>query len=193
MPKVETASADKNIIKGGTCMSQINNVIDFTQRLKARKEKSKTTYNATMTEIVDISEKRKEILSQERRDVKRTILTEFIGAFVIVPQIGLVKVAIYDISETGIAIDIDQKYGQFVSGEEIALRVYLNHKTYFPFYVKINNVRDIDDEGVIRHGAHFIPDSVNEEALSHFVKFIETVSASLETDMGDVMVSNLNK
>lgn len=174
-------------------MSQLNNVIDFTERLKARKENSKTSNNSSMTEVVDISEKRQQMLSQERRDVKRTILTEFIGAFVIVPQEGLVKVAIYDISESGIAIDLDSKYGRFLNGEEIALRVYLNHKTYFPFYVKITNVRDIDDEGVVRHGANFVPDSLNEEALSHFVKFIETVSASLETDMGDVMVSNLNK
>lgn len=174
-------------------MSQINNVINFTERLKARKGKSSSNNTSHMTEVVDISKKRQEILSQERRDVKRTILTEFIGACVIVPQVGLVKVAIYDISDSGIAIDLDSKYGQFLKDEEIVLRVYLNHKTYFPFYVKINNVREIEDESVVRHGTHFIQESVNEEALHHFVKFIETVSASLETDMGDVMVSNLNK
>ena len=33
---------------------------------------------------------------------------------------------------------------------------------------------------------------MNEDALKHFVRFIESVSASLRTDSGDVMVSNLD-
>jgi hypothetical protein len=45
---------------------------------------------------------------------------------------------------------------------------------------------------VSRHGCGFVKDTVNEEALYHFVRFIETVSASLRTDAGDVMVSNLS-
>jgi len=52
-------------------------------------------------------------------------------------------------------------------------------------------VRDVSDEGVTRHGVNFVKGTVNDQALFHFVKFIETVSASLQTDHGDVMVSNL--
>ncbi|MBK7890387.1 MAG: hypothetical protein IPJ84_05900 [Bdellovibrionales bacterium] len=44
-----------------------------------------------------------------------------------------------------------------------------------------------------RHGCTFQRETVNSEALSHFVKFIETVSASLRTDHGDVMVSNVGR
>src|SRR5690606_5715850 len=103
------------------------------------------------------------------------------------------KVDIYDISENGIAFDIDERQGQFQKGEEVAMRVYLSHDTYFPFIVRIQNERRLEGEAVSRHGANFIKGTVNDEALFHFVKFIETVSASLERDRGDVMVSGLKK
>ena len=107
------------------------------------------------------------------------------------PGQGLMKVSLYDISETGIAFDLDHDKGQFKAGEEVAVRVYMNQNTYFPFTVKINNLRAVDDEATVRHGANFVLGTVNEIALFHFVKFIETVSASLERDNGDIMVSNL--
>ena len=73
------------------------------------------------------------------------------------------------------------------------MRVYLSQDTYFPFIVKIQNFRVLNGEGSCRHGANFIKGTVNDEALFHFVKFIETVSASLEKDSGDIMVSGLKK
>lgn len=146
-----------------------------------------------LASVVDMTERRNEILTQERRVVRRTILSEFIGAFLIVPNRGLFKVSIYDISENGIAFDLLPDSGSLVAGEEIAMRVYLNQQTYFPFVVNIVNVRHIEEEGVVRHGANFMKGTVNDVALHHFVKFIETVSASLQTDHGDVMVSNLRK
>ena len=36
-------------------------------------------------------------------------------------------------------------------------------------------------------------DSANQEALEHFIRFMESVSASLKTDHGDVIVSNLDR
>ncbi len=154
---------------------------------------SKKSLSSQAAPVVDMSERRQEMLSDERRQVKRTILTEFIGAFAVIPQRGLIRVTLYDISDQGVAFDLEEGMGHFVVGEEVAMRVYLNHKTYFPFVVKIQNMRWDEIEQVQRHGANFLKDTVNEEALSHFVKFIETVSASLETDEGDVMVSNLNR
>jgi hypothetical protein len=56
----------------------------------------------------------------------------------------------------------------------------------------VTNGRAIEDEGVVRHGANFIKGSVNDVALHHFIKFIETVSASLKTDNGDVQVSHIS-
>jgi hypothetical protein len=175
-------------------MNKTNNVIDLKSRLEAKAGKEVHTKKASAAApVVDMTERRNEILSSERRQVRRTILAEFIGACVVVPQKGLQKVALYDISENGMAFDMDIEAGQFSNGEEVAMRVYLNHQTYFPFVLKVSNVRYIGDEGVHRHGANFVKGTLNNEALHHFVKFIETVSASLQTDHGDVMVSNLRK
>lgn len=176
-------------------MNKSNNVIDLKSRLQAKAgtENKSNKKPKSAAPVVDMTERRNEILSSERRTVRRTILSEFVGACIVVPQKGLQKVALYDISENGLAFDMDPELGQFTHGEEVAMRVYLNHQTYFPFILKVANVRFITDEGVHRHGANFIKGTVNDEALHHFVKFIETVSASLHTDHGDVMVSNLRK
>jgi hypothetical protein len=103
------------------------------------------------------------------------------------------RVTLYDISESGLAFDIEQSGGHFALGEDVAMRVYLNHQTYFGFVLKVQNVREISDEGVFRHGTGFVKGTVNDQALFHFVKFIETVSASLQGDHGDLMVSNLTR
>jgi hypothetical protein len=170
----------------------MKNVIDMTQRLK---KQNKTTANAkgASAPVIDMTEKRNEILSQERRQVKRTLLSEFVGAFVLVPRKGLMKVTLYDISENGLAFDIEDGAGHFALGEEVAMRVYLNQTTYFPFITKIQNIRVIADENVYRHGVNFVKGTINDEALHHFVKFIETVSASLHGDAGDIVVSNLTR
>ena len=174
-----------------------NNVIDLSAR---RQKKDKQSLEGSSLEakapIVDMTERRQEMIQRDRRQVKRTILTEFVGAFAVVPSEGLMKVALHDISDSGVAFDIDTDSGKFNKGEEVAMRVYLNQSTYFPFVVKIENVRTVeslDDGDTQRHGASFSNDSVNTEALFHFVRFIETVSASLERDTGDVMVSNLKR
>lgn len=174
-------------------MNKTSNVIDLKTRKPVREKVGKTSQASHSAPVVDMTERRNEMLVQERREVKRTILSEFIGAYLIIPQQGLAKVALYDISENGVAFDIDLESGKLNQGEEVAMRVYLNQHTYFPFVVKVANVREIGAENVWRHGANFMKGTVNDVALHHFVKFIETVSASLETDHGDVMVSNLNR
>lgn len=142
--------------------------------------------------VVDIGLKRQEMIQEERRSVRRTILTEFIGVHAIVPGAGLQKCALHDISVNGIAFDLAKKQGHFKAGEGVALRVYLNHKTYFSFLVNVRSSRYVKEEGVYRHGASVQKGSVNQEALNHFIKFIECVSASLKTDHGDVIVSGID-
>jgi len=170
----------------------MKNVIDINHRLK-KQSKTGSTKRSTSAPVIDMVEKRNEILSQERRQVKRTLLSEFVGAFVLVPRKGLMKVTLYDISENGLAFDLERAAGHFALGEEVAMRVYLNQQTYFPFIVKIQNVRNIDDEDIYRHGSNFVKGTINDQALHHFVKFIETVSASLHGDEGDIVVSNLTR
>lgn len=174
-------------------MEAKSNVIDMTKR---RQEQigNRAPTPGEASPVVDMTERRNEILNAERRRVKRTILTEFVGAFVVVPQRGLVRVSLYDISENGLSFDMAQVAGRLKEGDEVAMRVYLNQQTYFGFFAQVITVRDfseVSEEGLTRTGVHFVAGTINEQALHHFVKFIETVSASLRKDSGDVLVSNL--
>jgi hypothetical protein len=186
-------------------MNKSSNVIDLRSRMseaqklnqKLKKTSPESAQQATVSSlaspVLDMVERRQHMITSERRKVRRTILSEFVSAFIVVPRQGLQKVALYDISEKGLAFDLDLNQGSFNSGDEVAMRVYLNHQTYFPFIVRVSNSREIMEEGVNRHGVKFLQGTVNDEALHHFVKFIETVSASLQTDHGDVVVSGLYK
>lgn len=171
-------------------MNKPNNVIDLLSR---RRVSGPTEGKSTSAPVLDMTERRNEMLTHERRKVRRTILTEFIGAHIVVPDRGLQRVIVYDISEDGIAFDMDLGAGKFAAGDEVGFRLYMNHQTYFPFIVKVANVRAIHEEGVTRHGGTFVKGTVNDVALHHLVKFIETVSASLRTDHGDVMVSGIRR
>lgn len=166
-------------------------VLDFRSRHK-HQSPLETKGASINSEVHDITVMRQEMLSRDRRDVKRTILTEFIGAFVVVPEQGLLKAALYDISDNGLAFDLELQGGGFGVGDEVAMRVYLNHSTYFPFTIRVTNNRAIEEEGVVRHGANFVKGTVNDVALHHFIKFIENVSATLKTDTGDLLVSNIS-
>lgn len=174
-------------------MSSNSNVIDFKSRRKASSPCGENSAKKEVAPVVDMTERRQEILLDERRTVRRTLLTEFIGAFLVVPQKGLCSVAIYDISEKGMSFDMEYDQGCMQEGEEVAMRIYMNQHTYFPFVVKISNVRDVVEEGLHRHGCGFVTGTINELALHHFVKFIENVSSCLERDNGDILVSNLRK
>jgi hypothetical protein len=180
-------------------MSSSGKVIDLqkhrTKRGLVNNKQSSSPVTGTMdtfSPIVNLTERRQEIIDEERRGVKRTLLQEFVGLHLIIPTKGLSRCSIYDISENGLAFDMGVESGQFRTGEMVALRVYLNHQTYFPFVVKINHVKFDEEEGIYRYGSSFQKDTINDIALFHFAKFIETVSAYLKTDHGDVLVSNLN-
>lgn len=171
----------------GGIMPKNSNIIELKPKLSSVKKDLKTA----SAPIVDMTERRNEMIQQERRRVKRTILSEFLSACIVIPQQGLCNVSLYDISETGIAFDLDRKMGSIPAGEEVAVRVYMSGETYFPFIVTVKHGKITESETAIRYGATFIKNTVNDEALFHFVKFLETISASLKTDHGDVMVSNL--
>ena len=174
-------------------MSAKDNVIDITSyRQSKQAQEPNAKAKSARASVLNMTERRQEILMRERRQVKRTILTEFVGAFAVIPQQGLLKVSLYDISDQGLAFDIEAPRGALTVGETVAFRVYLNRKTYFPFFVTVQNIRAITEEAVYRHGAFFEKETVNAKALHHFIRFIETVSASLHGDEGDIMVSGIN-
>jgi len=165
---------------------------DFRRRKEdkgSNSDKSKESKSAKAEPVVAIDELREQIIAEERRKVKRTLLTEFIGASVILPGSGLVRVTLNDISLNGVSFDVVKKYGSFEEGDKVALRVYLNQSTYFPMEITITNARALDSEGVYRHGAKFTDESQNQEALGHFIKFMETVNTSLRADLGDILLT----
>lgn len=164
-------------------------VIDLMPRLKTLE----ATHNAVNSgNIVDYNEQKQKLLVHERRQIKRTILTEFVSAMVVIPEKGLLKVAIYDISEQGISFDIEFDQGSFTIDEVVSMRVYLNQKTYFPITVQVKHIIDETTEGVMRHGSVFLRQPATDAALQYFVKFIESVSEGLKNDNGDLMVPKIS-
>ncbi len=59
--------------------------------------------------VLDMTERREAMLSQERRRVRRTILSEFVGVHVVVPNHGLMSVTLFDIAEGGLSFDVHEK------------------------------------------------------------------------------------
>lgn len=172
-------------------------LIDITARLKSR-PKSDTKTKKKMVEkhsaeVLDLEGPRLKKKEEERREVKRTILSEFISAFVIIPDKGLKRVGLFDISDTGIAFDVPMEDGAFAKGEEVALRIYLNQMTYYPFIVKVAHVSSSSLDGINRHGSIFLKNTIKKgqnDALHHFVKFIEAISGHIKQDSGDLVVSD---
>lgn len=169
-------------------------LLDLRSRLKNKSSENigEVVSQEVEGEVLSITETRQELIQEERRRVKRTILREFIGAFVVVPEKGLLKVNLFDVSEEGLSFDLAVDLGRFQREEEVAMRVYLSHKAYFPIIVKINYSRIIRGEDVVRHGGLFVKDETNDTALHHFVKFVESVAPSLRKDEGDLLVSNFS-
>jgi hypothetical protein len=185
LAQVGTLFADEYIVRG----DDMSKVLDMTKRRKAQLEKEQATVEEP-AEVLDFEEKREILVKKERRSGKRTVLTEILGSYIVVPQKGLQKVALYDISEHGVSFDLSREEGCLREGEEVALRIYISHVTYFPLVVKVTNIRFEEDEEVFRHGAGFIKELINEEALGHFVRFINAAGVSLRTDSGDLISSN---
>lgn len=164
----------------------MGDVIDLKGRRKGFEATVESTYSSP---IMDITDLRKEQIQSDRRDAKRTILNGFVGASVVVPGRGLLKVGIFDISKGGLSFDTSSESGHFAEGEEVAMRFYFNHSVYFPFVVRITSFRTKVDEGISRHGATFVMDQSDVHVLSHFVDFIESVVSGLKTDKGDLFIN----
>jgi hypothetical protein len=174
----------------------MSNVINFSNKKSLQKQpqllEREATAPAEQGQVVDLNEKRSQVLKTDRRKAERVMLSEFISMQVVVPGFGLLKISLYDIHENGLSFDIDDNHGKFQVGEEVAMRVYLNRESYFPLVVKVRHATFIPDENVNRHGSEFVKDSINDVALHHFVKFLENVSRVLRNDKGDLTLNKIN-
>ncbi len=180
-------------------MNKKSNIIDF---MKYRQEGEITHLDSLVGDnsLVDEEDDQIEIRSEsdaedfensldnDRRKNARTFLSQAVAAYVIVPGRGLQKISITNISEHGLSFDLEAKYGHYSANDEVAVRFYLNSEAYFDFVAVVRHLSTDRAEEVIRHGANFLKGTVNEQALFHFVKFIETVSGSLKKDSGDPVI-----
>ena len=164
----------------------MGDIIDLKGRRRGQVNSDVEVQKAPVMDITGIREKQ---IQSDRREAKRTILNGFIGASVVIPGKGLMKVSIFDISKGGFSFDTPLNFGHFRENEEVAVRFYFSHNTYFPFVVRISSFRSNKDEGVVRHGANFISDLSNLSVLIHFVDFLEAVASDLKTDKGDLFIN----
>ncbi len=163
-------------------------ILDLTTRINKNPKKTKPQNH--LAPVFSIIEPRLAILSEERRQLRRTILTEFVGAFVLLSGRGLMRVSLFDISDNGLSFELEQPQGEFQEGEKIAMRIYLNQKTFFEFVLEVKWKEYLKDEQLVRHGCRLVKNTVNDVALFHFVKFIEAVSVNLRVDEGDLQISS---
>ncbi len=138
-------------------------------------------------QLHEVKNKFQPVILKERRLVERTILNELVSGCLVIPEKGLLKVALFDISEVGMSFEMDPTLGAFKVGEEVALRVYLNHKTYFPLIVTVKHATFDNQEGVVRHGVEYLRNSFQDVALQHFVSFIISLNEGLKIDDGDLL------
>lgn len=173
----------------------MGNLLNLTDRLKNRETTQKPFSNdkpSFEASVTDISNRRHEMVDEEKRELKRTLLTEFISMHAVVPGAGLMRVQLSDINEKGMAFETEEEKGAYRTGDRVELRIYLNHQTYFPLEVRVVHVKQNSEYGMNRHGCEFVSESLNQDALRHFIAFLETVTASVRRDKGDVLVSKIN-
>lgn len=193
-----------------------NNVLDLTCRLRQSNKKeseeseesekvlsaktkdregAKRAFSGekALSSVLSLTERRQKELRQERRQVKRSLLKDFIRLQSVVPQKGLLEVFLQDISIEGVAFDTDEERGHFRKGERVALRMYITQDIYFPFTVCIRYIKSVamGKQRVFRHGASYVKSHLNKESLIYFAKFIESATTVLRKDTGDLMVSQL--
>jgi hypothetical protein len=143
-------------------------------------------------QLISLTERREEKQAAEKRTVTRTVLSQFLGVFVILPNKGLQPVALYDVSEAGLSFDIPNEVGSYNISESITMRIYLSHDTYFSFQVKVANKRSPEGDGVSRHGAVFKKDDESFKTLFYFTKFLENVSQVARRDSGDRLLGRID-
>ena len=167
----------------------MSNVLPF--RARPRTENMEIQTHQEDAQVLDVTERIQAGQADDRRQVKRVVLNEFISAHVFIQGRGLLRIVLKDIHEKGLAFEIDSREGQFGKAELLEVRFYMNHETYFKFSVQVMHASTNEDDATERHGCQFVKDTINDVALHHFIGFLQNIAASLRTDKGDRTVSNI--
>lgn len=168
----------------------MSKVIDFTQRrLKSADTKMDTFQKPSTPSVLSFEVQKQKIAFKERRTARRTMFNEMMSSMVVIPERGLLKVFLHDISDDGLSFDTAIEDGSFKIGEELSMRIYINHKTYFPVKMTVKHLKEDLESGTVRHGATMIKEALNDVVLQYFVKFVEAAAMTMKIDSGDLMVN----
>ncbi|MCC7440688.1 MAG: PilZ domain-containing protein [Bdellovibrionales bacterium] len=81
---------------------------------------------------------------ERRKSPRRTLLQTF-GFFAILPEKGMHRLPVHDLSESGIGMDIDiegEQPGDFpAAGASLTVHLYLNQSLYLPLSAKVAWIR----------------------------------------------------
>jgi hypothetical protein len=123
--------------------------------------------------------------SERRRSNRRPILDTF-SLFAVVPKKGVHRLPVHDLSEQGIAFDLDiegEAHEQFpiAIGEKIELLLYLNQSLYLPLSGKVMRV---DDKSEVRKIGAELSDtgSASFKGYAAFLQLLEVLAESGQID-----------
>jgi hypothetical protein len=122
----------------------------------------------------------------ERRKAKRRPILDTFSVFVVVPKKGIHRLEVSDISETGMAFDLDVEgeetsYFPTHEGDTIDLRFYLNNSLYIPLSIQVIRVEDHRNKR--RIGAQFQEkSSPNYQAFLSFIRLLDQINDIVQMD-----------
>lgn len=122
---------------------------------------------------------------QERRKVRRRPILATFSVFCVVPRKGVHRLPIHDVSEQGIAFDLDTEGEDLqdfrvTTGETLDVQFYLNQSLFLPLSVKV--IRVEDGPAVRKVGAELIPGGKGHEAFLSFVAMLDAVGEFMEAN-----------
>ncbi len=126
----------------------------------------------------------------ERRKTRRRNILATFSIFLVIPQKGIHRLMIHNISEEGIAFDFDiESEAPFdfpaKIGDSIDARLYINPSLYIPIQMKIVRIEKSGDGR--RVGASFQNiKSENHQALLSFLKLLDSILDVLKLELNPV-------
>jgi len=129
----------------------------------------------------------------ERRSALRRPVLETFSSFVVLPDVGFVRLKVNDLSEKGIGFDFDvedePRWDNVVTlGDELDARFYINQSLYIPLRLI---VRRVDETIKIRRvGAEFVRKTdADFRAFLAFLGVIDRVLETLQIDPNEAKFS----
>ena len=122
----------------------------------------------------------------ERRRAPRRPVLETFACFAVIPQHGIHRLTVHDISEDGIGFDLDtdaefRTEFSVQNGDELDIRFYVNPTLYIPLVIKVTRMED--NLSIRRVGAIFQKKNGSDyKAFLAFVTLIDRILETLRTD-----------